>query len=696
MGVKIASTKITQRVDLGTDDFVVGGFGTIGTGSVEGAAIFITTFSDTSAGTRDPQAVLGIGLTDGTNEYAMSTSVRNNRDTSVSKRRQTTDGHVVLRNAPTTGNIRSSATFDSWITDGVRIDTDDLDNAGKYIQAIMFQSDHANAAFSVGSFAGASGDGSSTDVVSLGAEADMVLFVSVREATVDSNLDDAGLSLGIWINDGSDTQYSINFADLNGETTSQLLGFLDSSYSLAEMTDTQVGEGHDISSHASGFTCTTRERNSLSSGQTCAYLAIKWGHKVQQKMGTYIVPDSSAPTTQTGVGFRPEWLIGLQSHLTASDSFIVADSAEAIGVGFYDGVVSHSMSIASEDGEVTTDSDSLHDDEFHSTEAIQANSYQVGAVDNFTDDGWDWTWSSMGVASSGLSVYLALSQLFEATLTPSLPSFGSSILGEVPREGTLSSTLSSLISSISGTNEPEYEGPLASNLPALITSISGTNEPEYEGTLASNLPALITSISGTNEPEYEGSLSTSFPSLIVSFAANAPIGGGVSISLPAFIGDIIGIVPVRGVLGLSLPVIGSSILGEVPRSGLLSTSFSNIESSFAGTFTAGTDSGTLSASLPSLLLSLSSGISFVVPGPIRHRPRFSYDARYSSRFLQEPTIEDRELAQAPIQIPNTVEELLELSTEAAIVSPSISSSLSYPSLPSALAEPSVSVKWRQL
>lgn len=113
-----------------TQDFTISGFGT------PTAALFIMGRPESDSGNWFLDA-LSLGMTDGTQEYCMGHQVYNNLTTSDTARRF--DNDRVLQYFSTTGIQYGAASFNSWITDGVRLNLDDAFIYSFLVTVVLFK-----------------------------------------------------------------------------------------------------------------------------------------------------------------------------------------------------------------------------------------------------------------------------------------------------------------------------------------------------------------------------------------------------------------------------------------------------------------------------------------------------------------------------------------------------------------------------
>ena len=127
----IEMVTVAANTSTGTQDFTVAGFGT------PKGAIFLVSYG-TANGTAVNHAMLSVGFTDGTRQRAIGIRVENavvgGSDTGNIES-STACILTALNSADTTDGV---ATFDSWITDGVRVNWTDAPPSAYLVTCILF------------------------------------------------------------------------------------------------------------------------------------------------------------------------------------------------------------------------------------------------------------------------------------------------------------------------------------------------------------------------------------------------------------------------------------------------------------------------------------------------------------------------------------------------------------------------------
>lgn len=402
MSIKLASVELNTPNTIGNQDFTVSGFGTAD------AAIFLTSFG-TAAGSQQAaiQASIGFAANNGTTttQHVSAATVQNNVATSNTYRRYATD-EVCMR-VDTSGSLRAEGAWNSWITDGVRVDWHDPDNqTTRKVVAILIQDTDASAKFYVGQFTPNATEDASVDVTDIDAQADLVIFTGSYTSSVDTTADGAKLFLGIWER-SSGLQYSLSWYSEDAAAAEQVGSFLSNLRCGVEVAEAGVGAGLECVENVDGFRVFTRDASGASFG-VVGYLAINFTTRHQMQLGVYRVPTGTGTDATTGVGFQPDFLLGIQSHITALNTLTQDSTGGVFGVGFSDLSSEDSASFECEDAADPTDTNSVWNSVFHHTVRGDTDGDQIGTVSAVGADGFTINWTSAVVASQGIGVYLAI------------------------------------------------------------------------------------------------------------------------------------------------------------------------------------------------------------------------------------------------------------------------------------------------
>lgn len=351
-----------------TQDFTIAGF-TAAFGQPK-AALFIVTARASSAGSTSPKN-LGLGFTDGTNHRgisALSRDAQANSDT----RSQAYD-NTVLRFLLADGSGDDAiCTFNSWITDGIRLNLSRAFDAAVRIQFILFGG--ADLSAIVGTITPNSTAGADV-AVSCGFEPDALFCISDNGA-FNETLDTGGLlncfSLAINDQPGATVRsMSMRHTD-NQANASPTMVFGDADlghFHTGENTPLTILAGTAFSGSdpwtATGFNVKSLAHASGTTGPVLGFLALKFGG-VPFSLDTYATPTATGNQAYTAPGFRVTSAIGFLSTITGTWGSLNEQSgsaAGAMGFCFLDEVQDASLTLYDEDNAATMNTSSRYDDE---------------------------------------------------------------------------------------------------------------------------------------------------------------------------------------------------------------------------------------------------------------------------------------------------------------------------------------------
>ena len=299
-----------------TQDVTITGFGTP-------SAVLFFFNKATTDGTVSSGMNLGMGMTDGTSQYACMANSADAVATTSGARRVDTSACILAIDMGAHG-IKSSAAFNTWITDGVRLTiTDDFPVAHE-ITAVFF-SNSCTAAVSLEVVGSGAVSPSSITATDLGVEPDVVFGLGANQG-VGGSIAFSTITYGVAVNDGGLTQRGTSYSDRDAVSTTQgrtLITKLNTVGQVASNSDTVDWALSIIGFTSTGFTYQT---DSSAANDIVAFLAVKFPTGTQFKL-----QDTGVPTTGnivlTGVGFQPYF--GLSSHFPASTSW---DTAANTGI----------------------------------------------------------------------------------------------------------------------------------------------------------------------------------------------------------------------------------------------------------------------------------------------------------------------------------------------------------------------------
>lgn len=366
----------------GTQDVTVSGFGT------PKAAIFILTRA-TSDDHYAGHFATSIGWTDGTNQNVNSVYSSNNQTKTESSRSQRADR--VLTVPDTAGAAEAYGFgFNSWITDGVRLDIDTQTTTAFLCTCILINgADVSNV--HVGSHDDLGTGTSAVDINTVGFEPDLVMVTQTFNPTAlpDEN-PHALISFGVGINDGSDTQRCLSISSKDNVTSASVVtASVHNDSIIAQAWDGALAWKGVIGSYdSSGFSITP----SASANSTIPlYLCLKFTNSPDLSLFDMTIP-TSGNYAETTPGFEPVFgLMGITQGPTARNT--VAASGTELGgmsIAAFNSTDINTITATEDDNVSTTYSRNTNSDSFR---VIGVGSEVVTAEGTyaFDSDGWDFT-----------------------------------------------------------------------------------------------------------------------------------------------------------------------------------------------------------------------------------------------------------------------------------------------------------------
>lgn len=351
MGIKVQSTRVACATSNGTQDITIADFGTP-------KAAFISVVHATADGTATDGAVLGYGLTDGTVQVSICAEDQHGQDTTDNYRYKDETVLISILDGGGSGSREGYASFDSWIANGIRIDWTDAPPSGYLLIVTLF----GGTDLSVYAGDQSLGTGtSSINITSVGFEADVVLGFYRTSISATG----ARISTGFAHNNraGTVTARSIAHYGRDAQGTSVSSSHLREDAILTVLNPDAEAWYLSISDFdADGFTI---QPSSNTSSQYFSYLALRFGADplVDGKVYTYTTPTSTGSNTDAGAGFTPQAILYFTGLCEAAATVYSDNRGGAVGYAAIDATAQYHNTYAAEDGEDTSDTQSLSDDQ---------------------------------------------------------------------------------------------------------------------------------------------------------------------------------------------------------------------------------------------------------------------------------------------------------------------------------------------
>jgi len=395
--IAVTRFALTTAAAGNTQDITISGFGT------PSAVMFFYSGDSTDDSINTASNRSGMGLTDGTTQYATSNRCENAVASAVGLRREalTTNCIIVCSNTTTTTQARFG--FSSWVTDGIRLVVN-LQATGAFnVTAVFFSADFTSKVHieDLGNTL------TVQNITAIGFQPDVVFAVgNGGSASASSNF--YAPSIGVAVNSGGISQYGVLATQNAGVSTTEVITRA-ANTSIGGQVGGYTATLSDFDS--SGFSVTT---SATAGADDLIFLALKLpaGHQAK-------VFDASVPTSGniavTSPGFTPYFgMMGLMAGPTAYDT----DTSTG-GMGFsiaaLDATTMSSASWSSTDAVTTTVEKGITAPSFKLLkEDGTAETTSSGYA--FDSQGWDITLTAnpaaavlgfglaIGDASSGFSV----------------------------------------------------------------------------------------------------------------------------------------------------------------------------------------------------------------------------------------------------------------------------------------------------
>lgn len=377
-GPSIARTSVAIRTTTGLQDITVSGFGT-----PKAAIIIISTAL--SAGTIQAGAILGVGWTDGTNSVCSGMASEDGTLSSNCGRAHTSTKIITLPNY-TGSALIVEANFDSWVTDGVRINVTTSDGSAYLMNVILI-----GGAGTISAAAGqvSLGTGTSAINTTVGFTPSLVLFHGT--GTANSTITTAGkFCFGASVPGASQAAVAFAEADATADGTSAAL--VSSSYGYAEVDTTPaMTYGVSIGTYANGFSATP---SASASSDVMGYLALEFPAGNGVSVTTETLPTSTGSYSKTGLSFTPGFLLTAAAGVSTAVGTVDDADAESFSLttvtrtGTTTSLCSTSYGV--DDGAATMDTSADHNTTYEVEYSGTANGTRraYSSFTSFNSDGW--------------------------------------------------------------------------------------------------------------------------------------------------------------------------------------------------------------------------------------------------------------------------------------------------------------------
>ena len=458
MAQSLRTVRVLTLGSTGTQDITIAGFGAcIG-------AIFDMNVGDVdnTVQTTDRRS---IGYCDGTQQAVSLVGAVNGVSTSNTARLESSTS--VIGELDGSGTVIGAAAFDSFITDGVRINVTSASATPRFCIVTLIGGDATDVKVN---FSPAIGSGN-TVVNTVGFEADLVMTSCVGAPSNAGSLDHSIISRGIAVNDGVDSSFMRATFDRDGVGTTRTGVYVSDTYATGQYFGDVLNWGGSIGSYtSSGFTVT----HGSASNDVFAYIAIKFANTFVKAS----IEETPAFTGSKSFGSTPSTPNFLQ--ILGSDAGALNTSTQGLGASdFYgDATNQYSVSSYSADAVVVTDNGKIN----KTGGLIQLTSAGTTQLDStftgFTATGADFNFTTTTATKSIVLFVGAVSSGSAIELTPTNINSNSQSFNPVIQYASLLSLTPSVVNSNSDSLDPLVEYKAVINITSqLINSASVSLNP---------------------------------------------------------------------------------------------------------------------------------------------------------------------------------------------------------------------------
>ncbi len=363
--LEIRSVRAAIRTTAGTQDFTVPGFGTpiacvvmCATGNLDGVARNNQDFS--------------YGASDGTNQFVISGSSIHGVSNGTADRRSATDEIYMIVNSA--GSVVAEANFDSFITDGVRLNIA-VANIGRLVTVVLIRGDGVTV--NVGTHAMSN---AAVSTVTTGLETRALICMHISKLFDDTGSTNCAIGFGVAGYDGTTiTQHSYMHRTREGPATAECLMQVDNTVF--------THENGTITASVQNITDTSFDMNpGAGDGSTHAIGYIAFGG-VEAIATMETLPLTTGAHRFAGVGFKPTFAMLGMTMMTALATQTADATAGVHGISVITETEQFSHSLAEEDAETTTDNQGVSDDKAVNLDEDDGTDGYEADFKKFSNDG---------------------------------------------------------------------------------------------------------------------------------------------------------------------------------------------------------------------------------------------------------------------------------------------------------------------
>lgn len=359
----------------------------------------------TADGTATDTLRFSLGAVDGTNEWAMSSWSNHSDSTINAANRSATDVCAMIWENPTFNGagIMAEAAFDSFITDGVRINWTTAPPSAWLVKVTLIGG--ADISASVGTQTLATENNVVT--VSPGFETHALFTALDSDAFNDTGNAHNNLGIGFGSYDGTTIRQGFAIiGDRNDQTTTESGGIARND-AVTGRANHAVELGYASLENITSTSFDLRSLGGDLSGFATGYLALSLADEAEVWAGVVDSPTATGDHTFSSPGFQPSVCLMVPTMLDALTTHQADGRGSVIGLGTFNAGTEFCSAVATEDGASVSDTECASDDaaiylnDHTGTSAFRATFVSFAATGpqlNFTDaDGTARKWPMLAI-----------------------------------------------------------------------------------------------------------------------------------------------------------------------------------------------------------------------------------------------------------------------------------------------------------
>ena len=345
--VVTAQVRVSANTSTGTQDITTSDLG----GKTPKAVLFLYNYAVGVGASVD--AGWGVGAATGlTERWTCFTNSEDASPTASASRVLRNDEVIKILN-PGTSNVNGEADFDSFITNGVRIDWTNAPSAAFEILAIFF------AGADVEAFAVTHPSTDGLDITDPGFQPNLIFAGATNRGPTSPPAGECQFGFGWQDGQATPDRQTQGLSENDGEPAGTPFARRQTDEAIVLLEETAGGV--DYSGHYDTFDASGMTYRGIDDADAVAYLALKIDG-VGIKVAAVDSPTSTGDWAVTGVGFEPQSVFLGLNMMTATDVLTSGANAGSLGYGVFTPSNEFSFSAQIEDGAATTNTQSYVED----------------------------------------------------------------------------------------------------------------------------------------------------------------------------------------------------------------------------------------------------------------------------------------------------------------------------------------------